>query len=149
MAKSKAVRVTWDQLLDRVKDVPASEYSLKFLQSMLQAMGVSSFKYGDVADAYPEKVDAVASLLQRLIMYVGYDRIAEAITKLEGNFTFNQKVLPGGNGNTELLVDVGNFAMIEFMHPRHPKAHYKATDSDASPGRVSDLEVTSRSNENI
>jgi hypothetical protein len=34
-------------------------------------------------------------------------------------------------------MDVSNFAMIEFMLPRHPQAHFQGTDDDASPGRVS------------
>lgn len=37
-------------------------------------------------------------------------------------------------GNTEWLVDLANFAMIEFMHPSHPQAHFRATGSDESPG---------------
>jgi len=39
-------------------------------------------------------------------------------------------------GNTEWLIDAANFAMIEFMHPRHPHAHFTGTDDDASPGRT-------------
>jgi hypothetical protein len=74
-------------------------------------MGVSFFKYGPVADAYPNRVDAIASLQKRL------DRYAET-------------------GNTEWLMDVANFAMIEWMHPRHREAHFRATDSHESPGRV-------------
>ena len=38
-------------------------------------------------------------------------------------------------GNTEYLMDAANFAMIEFMHPKHPDAHFEATDSKGSPGR--------------
>lgn len=34
-------------------------------------------------------------------------------------------------GNTEFLADVANFAMIEFMYPGHPNAHYKPTDNNA------------------
>jgi hypothetical protein len=91
--------------------VPGSENSQEFHQGMVDRMGVSYFKYGLVADAYPAKVDAIASLRARLDRY-------EA------------------DGNTEWLMDVGNFAMIEFMRPRHPKAQFRATDSDESPGRV-------------
>jgi hypothetical protein len=74
-------------------------------------MSVSFCKYGAVANAYPAKVDAIESLRKRLDRYVE-------------------------TGNTEWLMDVSNFAMIEFMHPRHPQAHYKPTDSADSPGRV-------------
>jgi hypothetical protein len=91
--------------------VPTSENSQEFHQGMVDRMGVSYFKYGPVADAYPTKVDALASLQKRL------DRYAET-------------------GNREWLMDVANFAMIEFQHPRHSKAHFRSTDSDESPGRV-------------
>jgi hypothetical protein len=78
---------------------------------MRAAMLVSAYKYGEVSEAYPERVNAIESLGLRLAKY------AET-------------------GNVEYLVDVANFAMIEFMHPRHAKAHFKATDADGSPGRV-------------
>lgn len=92
-------------------DVPKTEFSEDFVQGMKNRMHVSFFKYGPVADAYPFKVDAIASLMQRLRKY------AET-------------------GNTEWLIDAANFAMIEFMHPRHPHAYFAGTDDDASPGRV-------------
>lgn len=88
----------------------ATEFSKPFVQHMQNAMAVSHYKYGALADAYPHKVDAVGSLTERLRKY------AET-------------------GNTEYLVDVANFAMIEFMHPRHPKAFFQGTDDDGSPGR--------------
>jgi hypothetical protein len=37
-------------------------------------------------------------------------------------------------GNTEWLVDIANFAMIEYMYPQHEQAHFRATDSHESPG---------------
>ena len=37
-------------------------------------------------------------------------------------------------GNTEWLIDVANCAMIEYMHPTHKKAHFRATSSEESPG---------------
>jgi hypothetical protein len=91
--------------------VPDSEFSQSFVQGMADRMAVSYSKYGAVAEAYPAKVDAIASLKMRLAFYME-------------------------TGNTEYLMDVGNFAMIEFMHPRHPEAHYRPTDSAESPGRV-------------
>jgi hypothetical protein len=90
--------------------VPESDFSVPYVQCMVDRMNMSYFKYGLVSEAYPAKVDAIASLKKRL------DKYEET-------------------GNTEWLVDAGNFAMIEYMHPRHPKAHFKSTDSDESPGR--------------
>lgn len=31
-------------------------------------------------------------------------------------------------GNTELLVDIGNYAMLEFRFGKHPNKHFAATD---------------------
>jgi hypothetical protein len=92
-------------------NVPDTEFSEKFVRGMRNRMAVSYFKYGPVASAYPHKVDAIASLRRRLDLYAA-------------------------TGNTEYLMDAANFAMIEFMHPRHAAAYFKATDSDGSPGRV-------------
>ncbi len=98
-------------IVNDVPGVPDSENSQDFHQGMVNRMGVSWFKYGNVADAYPERVDAVASLELRLAKY-------------------------RETGNTEFLIDAANFAMIEFMHPKVPGAFFEGTDSDQSPGRV-------------
>jgi hypothetical protein len=93
------------------RGIPESEFSQQFAQGMADRVAVSFCKYGAIAEAYPSRVDAIASLKKRLERYEQ-------------------------DGNTEWLMDVANFAMIEFMHPRHPLAHFVATDSDRSPGRV-------------
>lgn len=90
---------------------PPSEFSKSFIVGMLDRMGVSFHKYGPLKKAYPDKVSAIESLKQRL------DRYEQ-------------------DGNTEWLMDVANFAMIEFMAPAHPSAHFSPQDSDTSPGRV-------------
>jgi predicted MPP superfamily phosphohydrolase len=97
---------------DAVPDetLPA-EVSTRFQNLMRKAMYTSFYKYGAVAEGYPDRVNALDSLKLRLKKYAQ-------------------------TGNVEYLVDVANFAMIEFMHPAHPKAHYKATDASGSPGRV-------------
>lgn len=87
-----------------------TEFSNAFIEHMRNAMVVSFYKYGPLTEAYPHKVDAVGSLTERLRKY------AET-------------------GNTEYLVDAANFAMIEFMHPRHPNAFFEGTDDAGSPGR--------------
>ena len=89
---------------------PATEYSERFWELMVNRMGMSYYKYGPLVDAFPDKVNALHSLLDRIRKYEQ-------------------------TGNTEWLVDVANFAMIEFMRPKHPEAHFEATDSNASPGR--------------
>lgn len=86
-----------------------TEVSREFLQGMADRMSASFHKYGPVAAA-AGKFDNLASLRERLAKYEE-------------------------TGNTEWLMDVANFAMIEYMYPRHERAHYRATDSNESPGR--------------
>jgi hypothetical protein len=91
--------------------VPPSEFSAAFVQGMANRMATSYSNKGAVADAFPVKFDAVGCLRLQLEKY------AET-------------------GNTEHLINAANYAMIEFMHPRHPRAYFKAEDSAASIGRV-------------
>lgn len=88
----------------------ATEFSEQFIELMKNRMLTSYAKYGAIKDAYPEKVDAIQSCYMRIEKYMD-------------------------TGNKEFLVDAANFLMIEFKLPRHPKAHFKATDSNESPGR--------------
>lgn len=87
---------------------PTTELSGEFLQGMADRMAVSFHKYGSVGAA---DIDFAASIRQRIEKYQE-------------------------TGNTEWLMDVANFAMIEFMVPQHADAHYRPTDSDESPGRT-------------
>ena len=113
------------QSIDIPSNFPETEFSPDFIVKMLNRMLVSFHKYGKVSDAYPEKVDAIASLIKRLELYHE--------TK-----------------NTEWLVDVANFAMIEFMFPRHSEAYFKGTDSNASPGRTkADGQRTKKTNDDL
>lgn len=86
-----------------------TESSGVFLRGMVARMDVSYHKYGPVQQA--TMVDALASLRDRLKLYEE-------------------------TGNTEWLIDAANFAMIEFMYPRHPDAHYRPTEAGESPGRI-------------
>ena len=91
-----------------MKDILKSEYSEKFDTLRKNRMEVSFHKYGPVKENYGNKlVKAVDNLRARLDLY---DR----------------------TGNTEYLADVANFAMIEFMYPQHPKAHFN--NLSESPG---------------
>lgn len=92
-------------------EILKTEFSEKFIEYMRERMVISYYKYGTVESGFPEKIDAIGSLMQRLRKYAD-------------------------SGNTEYLVDAANFAMIEFMRPRHHKAHFEPTDDDASPGRI-------------
>lgn len=95
----------------KYREILQTEFNEQFIEGMRERMVVSYYKYGKVADAFPEKVDAIGSLMQRLREYAK-------------------------TGNTEYLIDAANFAMIEFMLPRHAQAHFKPTDDSGSPGRI-------------
>lgn len=91
--------------------VPPSEFSERFVEYMRNRMEVSFHKYGPLKQAFPHKVDALKSLQLRIDKYLE-------------------------TGNTEFLVDVANFAMIEFMRPAVRGAKFVPTDSSDSPGRI-------------
>jgi hypothetical protein len=89
-------------------DILKTEYSTKFDELRKNRMVVSYHKYGPLSENYGEKlVSAVDNLVKRLELYKE-------------------------TGNTEYLCDVANFAMIEFMFPQHPKAHFN--NLSESPG---------------
>lgn len=91
-------------------DILKTEYSERFDDIRKKMVCTSFYKYGPIKENYGAKlVDGIASLEKRLKAYKD-------------------------TGNTEFLADIANFAMFEFMHPQHPQAHYKPTDSDESPG---------------
>lgn len=85
------------------------DFSEDFVAKMKTSMLQSHYKYRWVSESYPELVDAIASLEERLELYKQ-------------------------TGNADYLVDVANFAMIESMHPKHPMAHFRRCSSDESPG---------------
>lgn len=86
-----------------------TEFDMRFVDLMQAAMSLSFYKYGVLAAGVPEKTDSLKSLEKRIAKY-------------------------RETGNVEWLVDVANFAMMEFMHPAHPQAHYKPTDGLETPG---------------
>lgn len=79
----------------------------EFYRLMENRMKTSEMKYGPVESKYPHEADALANLRERLRFYQQ-------------------------DGNTEWLVDVANFAMIEWGCPSHPDAHWE--DLTDSPG---------------
>ena len=90
---------------------PASQYSIEFLQGMVDRMLLGYRKYGHIAESVEKGMDPATEAISRIRQY--------------------QRT-----GNTEWLMDGANYCMIEFMHPSHKDAHYRPTDSDESPGRA-------------
>lgn len=87
-----------------------TEFNLKFVELCKNRMVMSYYKYGPIKENYGNKlVSSIDNLQKRIDLY-------------------------NKTGNTEYLVDIANFAMIEYMYPQHVKSHFKPTDSNGSPG---------------
>ena len=85
------------------------DFSEAFVTKMKNAIELSYYKYGNAKKTYPELAQAYKCIRERLDLY--------------------EKT-----HNTEFLVDVANFAMLEFMFPSFADAKYTPTDSEMSPG---------------
>lgn len=97
-------------MTEEMKRILSTEYSEEFDELRKKQMVMSHYKYGHIKENSETKaVDYIKTLEIRLQKYKE-------------------------TGNREFLGDIANFAMIEFMYPQHPKAHYKPTDSNESPG---------------
>jgi hypothetical protein len=98
--------------MNEIEKILSTEYSERFDELRKNRMVVSHYKYGFIKEnAEKRAVEYIPTLEKRLQAYKD-------------------------TGNTEFLADIANFAMIEFMYPQHPNAHFEATDSDKSPGLV-------------
>ena len=95
--------------MDSREEILKRDFSEEFIQGMKNRIVVSHHKYGWASDSYPEILQAYKSIETRLNMYLE-------------------------TGNIEWLMDVANFAMLEYEYPSHPNAHFVATSSAESPG---------------
>lgn len=95
--------------MDTREEILRRDFSEQFVNSMKNAIEMSHHKYGWMSNTYPELAQAVKCIQERLDKY---------------NETHN----------LEYLVDVANFAMIEFKHPSYPDAKYTPQGSSESPG---------------
>lgn len=95
--------------MDTPEMILEKDYSQEFDKLRKNRIIVSHYKYGWCYQTYPELAQAYKCIEERLELYKK-------------------------TGNKEYLVDVANFAMIEFEHPAIEGAYFKAEDSDKSPG---------------
>ena len=91
------------------EEILSQDWSLAFIEHMKNAIEMSHYKYGLASKTYPELAQAYKCIKERLELY--------------------EKT-----HNKEYLVDVANFAMLEFKYPAFSDAVYQPTDSDKSPG---------------
>ena len=92
-----------------MNDILNRDFSEEFVIKMKKAIEMSHYKYGYVSKTYPELAQAYKCIQERLDLYLK-------------------------THNTEYLIDVANFAMIEFMYPAFKDSKYTPTDSGQSPG---------------
>lgn len=85
------------------------EFSEEFITKMKNSIETSHYKYGWMSNTYPELAQAYKCIKERLDLY---ER----------------------THNGDYLIDIANFAMIEYKYPSFPDYIYKAEDSDKSPG---------------
>lgn len=80
-----------------------TECDPEFLRMMDNRLLMGSFRYGLMADPDKWTYDLVAGARKKLAAYEE-------------------------TGNLEHLVDVANYARLEFLHPSHPAVHFRAED---------------------
>ncbi len=93
--------------------IPQTQFSKDFLQGMLNRVAVGYHNYGDAKKSWQSGhgFNWIKSLRLRLTKY-------------------------RESHNTENLIDIANYAMLEFLYPNDQKAFFKATDKSGSPGAV-------------
>ena len=95
--------------MDTREEILRRDFSEDFIRKMKNAIETSHYKYGWASKTYPELAQAHKCIQERLDLYLK-------------------------SHNKEYLVDVANFAMLEYLYPAFQDAKYYPSDSDQSPG---------------
>ena len=95
--------------MDTREEILKKDFSEAFIDKMKNAIEMSHYKYGWAKKTYPELAQAYKCIAERLEAYIK-------------------------THNKEYLIDVANFAMLEFLYPAFPDARYSPSDSDKSTG---------------
>ena len=86
-----------------------SEWSKEFEQLMRNRLIIGALRYGKIHAKGKPQYDRVRSMIKRLSNYQE-------------------------TGNMELLVDVANLCLLEFVECGHPKKHFYALDESDHVG---------------
>lgn len=92
--------------LPSLDDLKKSEWSEEFEDMMHNRMIMGAFRYGLISD----NVDS------------NYNWVDNAILRLE---EYKE------TGNTENLIDIANYMMVEFMVGKHPQKHFYFKDDES------------------
>lgn len=95
--------------MDTREQILSRDFSDEFVVKMKNAIEMSYHKYGWASKTYPELAQAIKCIQDRVDAY---------------NKTHNK----------DYLVDIANFAMLEYIYPMYSDAHYTPGDSDKSVG---------------
>lgn len=82
------------------EEIRDQECNAEFYRKMEHSKVMSFYKYGAVAENYSNGLGKATESIERCLQKYYED------------------------GNTDHLVDIGNYAEIEYTYPQHPKAHY-------------------------
>lgn len=97
--------------LPSLEDLKATEWDEGFEQLMRNRLVMGAIRYGRIGVKGKPQYDRVRSMIKRLNNYH------------EG-------------GNKELLVDVANLCLLEFVECNHPKQHFHAVDEGDHVTRI-------------
>ncbi len=86
------------------RDIGDSRLDARFIELMKTRLMVGHFRYG-LKVGQGMRYDTVGAILARAALYQE-------------------------TGNTEYLVDLANFCMLEFQHPSHRNTHFEAGDDN-------------------
>jgi len=92
--------------IERMPDLESlkqTEWCPEFEQAMRQRLLMGSFRYGRIKEEGKLKFDRLTDIKKRLELYEQ-------------------------TGNDEILVDIANLALMEFVEGNHPKKHFKTID---------------------
>ncbi len=80
-----------------------TQWSKPFEKLMRARLAMGAMRYGPIGEGDKSKYDRPGTILRKA------ERYKET-------------------GNDELLVDIANMALLEFVEGQHPKKHFKAAD---------------------
>lgn len=95
-----------DELPPTLAELRQTEWSQAFEALMRNRLILGAFRYGRLGGQFKPQYDRTQAILLRTAQYAA-------------------------TGNLELLVDVANLAMLEFVEGRHPRKHFRASDDGA------------------
>lgn len=88
-----------------IEDLRRSEWSADFEQLMRNRLVMGAFRYGKLGAQFKPQWDRMWSIAKRA---AEYER----------------------TGNLELLVDIANLCLLEFVEGRHPNRHFEVLQGD-------------------